>query len=77
MPVQLTLERYRCEYCNKEYETVEQATDCETSHEIIYVGIARADLRALWNFLATGRPEYITPSLERTLRKYNKITGRL
>ena len=77
MPVQITIERYKCEYCGKEYDTVDSATDCEVDHDITYVGLSRHDLRALWSFLATGRPEHITESLERTLRKYNKITGRV
>ena len=77
MPIQVILERYKCEYCSKVYDNIEQATDCELDHEIIYIGISKHDLSALWGFLATGRPEYITESLERTLRKYNKITGRV
>lgn len=77
MPVQMTVEKYRCEHCTKEYSSLEEAVSCEVGHEIIYVPIARTDLRALWNFLATGNPRYITRSLERTLRKYNKIVGRI
>lgn len=77
MPVQIHLERYKCDHCGKEYETIERATNCELGHEIIYIGITRSDLKALWSFLVTGRPEHITPSLERTLRKYNKIIGRV
>ena len=76
MPVQITSERFKCEYCDKEYDTVAGATDCEVDHDIIYIGLSRHDLRALWNFLATGQATYVTPSLERTLRRYNKLTGR-
>ena len=77
MPIQVTIDRYKCEYCGKEYDTVAHATDCEVDHDIIYIGLSRHDLRALWNFLATGRVEYVTSSLERTLRRYNKIVGRV
>jgi len=77
MPIQVTIDRYKCEYCGKEYDTVAHATDCEVDHDIIYIGLSRHDLRALWNFLATGQVEYVTSSLERTLRRYNKTIGRV
>ena len=77
MPIQINIERYRCEHCDREYDTVAGATDCEVSHEIIHIAIARSDLKALWSFLVTGNPGYVTRSLEQTLRKYNTIVGRM
>ena len=76
MPVQLHLEQYQCDYCGKKYDSVEEATNCEIGHDIIYIGISKSDFKALWSFMVTGRPEYITNSLERTLRRYNKIKGK-
>lgn len=76
MPIPIQLERYECSHCGKQYRTVDEASKCEVDHDLVYIAIMRSDLRALWSFLATGNPAYITSTLEQTLRKYNKILGK-
>ncbi len=73
MPTSVVTETFECEVCGKVFSYRDDAVSCEVAHDLIYVPIARSDLKRLLSFLVSGNPEYLTETLVDTLRKYNKI----
>lgn len=78
MAREITKNIYRCTRCEilgikKEFDSLEAAENHETyDHDIQYVPIEKADLRAILNFIATNSNNQVLlrkPLLD-TLRKY-------
>ena len=73
MPTPKFTESFICNHCKTSYSTMEKATECENSHDVVYVPIQRSDLKRLLSFITTGNPGYITPTLIQTLLKYKGL----
>ncbi len=65
--------KYQCKHCGRTYDTLGDAKNCETSHDIVYVPIERQDLKRLLIFLQTGDSSILSMTLLRTLSRYNGL----
>ncbi len=65
--------KYQCKFCSKTYDSLAEARDCESSHDIVYVPIERQDLKRLLIFLQTGNPEILSLTLLNTLSRYSGL----
>lgn len=75
MPSTKFTESFVCDFCGVVYPTMEKATECENSHDVVYVPLQRSDLKRLLSFITTGNPDWISSSLIKTLQKYKGLRG--
>ena len=77
MPKITISESYECEVCGEIYKKIREAEECEAGHDLVYVPFARSDLKRLIHIVlfANSEPQLVTPTLSKTLRRYNKIRG--
>ena len=61
---------HKCLYCDKQYNTKDEARSCLDAHDIIYMPIARTDLNRLANFILTGNAKLLSEPLTRIIFKY-------
>ena len=64
---------YECKFCQKQYDDINEARQCEAGHDIVYLPIERADLKRLLMFLVTGEKRLLTDRLLNMLNKYQGI----
>ena len=64
---------YACKHCETVYGNINDARDCEKSHDIVYVPLQRGDLKRLVLFLNTGEVQVLTDSLLDTINTYAGI----
>lgn len=70
-----TKKGYECSYCQKVYDTPALADACRDGHDLIYLSVAKDDLRRLWQFLISKDEDLLTETLVRQLSKYtNTLT---
>lgn len=55
MPKRKQKELWVCVHCNKEYESEREAKECEVSHDIVYIGFTRWEIKRFLDYLYTGR----------------------
>lgn len=69
MAIKVKEGRWRCSYCNKEYDSVTKADSCRDAHDLVYVQLARSDVYRLLQFIFTKDDDVLTRSLLDSLRK--------
>lgn len=65
---------FKCELCGKMYRTSFPAETC-CDNKFILVRVLKTDMKRLAAFTMTGDAEYLTPTLRKTILKYNKLVG--
>ena len=76
MPIAKYKELFECEYCKKMHPTLDEAVQCEVSHDLITIRVSRSDLKALIAFMISGNPDYISGrDIVKTLMKFNRLSG--
>lgn len=69
MPKAQAVTKWKCLYCNKEFDSEEKAVNHEKEHDIIYVPLTRSDLNRLQMFIATGNKSLLTETMTRAIMK--------
>jgi hypothetical protein len=70
---------FRCPICEKEFESrirskaEKRASECESSHDMIYMEMLNSDVQRLWNFLVSGNRDYLTKTLIDTVDNYRRL----
>lgn len=67
--------KYKCSYCNAEFDQWQDADACRDSHDLIYVQISKQDLNRLIMFLNLKDESLLTKTLIKSLYKYKAYTG--
>jgi hypothetical protein len=77
MPKSKVTEQFACEFCGKAFNDYDQAETCESGHDVVYVPMERADLKAIIAFVTTGNIGYVMnrKGLVKRLRMYNNLRG--
>lgn len=62
--------KYRCLYCEKEYNSIKDRDKCIDLHDLIYVPMPKGDLNRILNFLMSKNEEYLSESLVKNLFRW-------
>lgn len=70
---------YKCEICSKKFSHKNEAkaknlaTECETTHEVVYVPLLRSEVQRLLAFIVSKEDSLMDKSLYDKLRKYRVL----
>ena len=70
---------YKCEVCDKQFSHKTEskakalASNCEKTHDVVYVQLLKSDVQRLLAFIASKEDSLITEALYKRLRRYRTL----
>jgi len=65
--------KYKCSYCNKEYDNPTQADTCRINHDLVYVPLSKEDINRLAQFIITKEEKLLTESMVKSILKHRRV----